>query len=62
MWAMANEQFKKPIGQNEAGATERLFLEKQFKESSKFITEHTSGAMETKGRTMAMGVTKIEKV
>ena len=62
MWEMVNGQFKKLSGQNEAGETKRLAIEKKLGVLSKGITDPTSGTMETKGQTMETGVTKIEKV
>ena len=56
---MVSGQFKKMREQGEADETKRLFLENQLGELSKVITERTIGEMETNGRTMEIGVTKI---
>ena len=61
VWGMANVKFKKLMDQNEDSEQKIQVLENQLGGSSKVITDQNSGAGETKGRTMEMGVTKIEK-
>ena len=54
-----DKQRRKLSEQTEAGETRGKSLEKQVGELSKVISDRTSGAMETKGQTMEMGVPEI---
>ena len=61
IWEMAKAQFNVLIEQNGDCETKPLVLEKQFWGLSRVITDQTIEAMETQGRIIDAGVTKIEQ-
>ena len=56
-----NDQFQSLRAQNESGKSKGNCPEKQMAELSKFISEKTSGKLETKGKTMGMSEMRIGK-
>ena len=61
MWEMVIVQFKKLHGENEGGETYRLFIGKQLGVLVKAITDHTSGKMELKRKSVEMGEMEMGK-
>ena len=61
IWEMAKAQINVLIEDNEDCETKRLVLEKQLWRLSRVITDQTIEGLETQGRIIDAGVTKIEK-